>query len=129
MKWNLDKDKPICPQLRQLLSFLIASGVYTPHQQLPSVRQLAVEAGVNPNTVQKTFEQLNSKGIIYARRGAGWFVSEDINAAQLAVKEIIKEKTAEYFDEMHKMGLNDDEIRTYVKEWDNECTTEMQESD
>lgn len=117
MKWNLDKKRPVCPQLCEILSVKIASGYFKPGERLPSVRELAVQAGVNPNTVQKTFEQLDAKGLIFSVRGSGWYVNDNPQEAKDAVKSIVESKTAEYFGEMKKMGFTKEEIIEYVKEW------------
>ena len=54
MDWNFRNDQPIYSQLTQRLTEAIVSGIYAPGEKLPSVRELAVEAGVNPNTVQRS---------------------------------------------------------------------------
>lgn len=117
MKWELDKSRAICPQICEQLCVGIASGELTPGSKLLSVREVALSAGVNPNTVQKSFEQLEQKGIIYSIRGSGWYVGEDISAAKEMVKELIVEKTAQYFASMNSLGLDANEIKQYVKEW------------
>ena len=117
MKWILDKKRPICPQICEQLSVRIASGEFKSGERLLSVREVALQAGVNPNTVQKAFEQLNAQGLIYSVRGSGWYVSDDINTAKDTVENIINNKTAEYFSEMEKLGFSLEEIKNYVKEW------------
>lgn len=117
MDWILDKKRPICPQICEQLSVKIASGEFKPNERLLSVREIAVQAGVNPNTVQKAFEQLDAQGLIFAVRGSGWYVGDNIDVAKETVAALIKTKTAEYFSEMQKMGLSDEEIINYVKEW------------
>lgn len=117
MNWILDKKRPICPQICEQLSVKIASGEFKPDERLLSVREVALQAGVNPNTVQKAFEQLNTQGLIYSVRGSGWYVSDNIATAKETVDKIIQTKTAEYFCEMQKMGLSDEQIINYVKEW------------
>ena len=117
MKWELDKSRAICPQICEQLCVGIASGELPSGSKLFSVREVAVSAGVNPNTVQKSFEQLEQKGIIYSIRGSGWYVGEDISSAKEMVKELIVEKTAQYFASMNSLGLDANEIKQYVKEW------------
>ena len=77
MIWTLDKNRPICPQLCEQLCAHIAAGEFTPGQKLMSVREVALEAGVNPNTVQRAFTQLEQQGVLHSVRGAGWFISQD----------------------------------------------------
>lgn len=117
MKWELDKSRAICPQICEQLCVGIASGELQSGSKLLSVREVAVSAGVNPNTVQKSFEQLEQKGIIYSIRGSGWYVGEDITAAKEMVNELFFEKTAQYFAQMKSLGLDETKIKQYVKEW------------
>ncbi len=117
MGWKLDKNRPICPQIGELLSAKIAKGEYKPNERLLSVREVAVVAGVNPNTVQKAFEQLEQKGLIYSVRGLGWFVSDNISLATQTVDELAKEKTKLYLSEMENLGFTLEQTKEYIKEW------------
>ena len=117
MGWNLDKDKPICPQITERLSMLIARGTFEPDARLMSVREVAVEAGVNPNTVQKAFEQLEAKGIIYSVRGSGWFVSPDMANAKAEAERIVEGKIASFFTEMEALGYSAEQTKEAVGRW------------
>lgn len=117
MNWNLDKNKPICPQICEQFCVCIASGELNAGDRLPSVRDLAVEVGVNPNTVQRSFETLENEGIIYTVRNSGRFVGEDTEKAKQTVERIRMEKTKEYFDAMTVLGMNEKTIKSYVEEW------------
>lgn len=120
MNWTLDKNKPICPQICQQLCASIAAGELLPNQRLLSVRDVAVTAGVNPNTVQRAFEQLEQQGILYSARGAGWFVSEDITAARDMRRELVRRKTESFFQEMNSLGVSAEEVKTIVEGWNYE---------
>lgn len=117
MKWTLDKSRPLCAQLCEQLCVMIANGKFAPNERLLSVRDVATNAGVNPNTVQRAFETLERDGVLYSIRGSGWFVAEDIKAAKDVLANIISQKTAEYFLQMKALGLDSDFIKQYVKEW------------
>ena len=117
MEWNLDKSRPIRPQICEKLSAGIAAGEFAPGARLMSVREAALAAGVNPNTVQKSFEELERRGVIYSVRGSGWFVSEDTSQAASDVEKLINEKTASYFDDMARLGMSPGETKKYVEEW------------
>ena len=80
MSWQFQADQPIYTQLVARLQQQIVSGVYPPGSKLPSVRELAADAGVNPNTVQRAFAELERAGLIYTQRTAGKFVTEDAAA-------------------------------------------------
>lgn len=120
MSWNMDKNRPICPQICEQLSVMIAKGCYSPNDRLPSVRELALDAGVNPNTVQKSLEQLESLGYIHSVRGSGWFVNENTDAVNEGVAAVAMKKAADYLQIMRSLGLNDrealDTVERVIKE-------------
>lgn len=120
MDWILDKKRPICPQLCENLCIIIATGKIAPGEKLMSVREVALKAGVTPNTVQKSFEQLEQRGIIYSRRGSGWFVSEDTHIARETLQQLVRSKTGKYLDDMYSLGLSRDDIISTIKEHDHE---------
>ena len=68
MPWELDNDRPIYLQLMERIQQDIVSGIYKPGDRLPSVRDLAVEAAVNPNTMQKALSELERSGLVYSQR-------------------------------------------------------------
>ena len=114
---QLDKNRPVCPQICELLCVDIVSGVYDGDRRLPSVRELATAWAVNPNTVQKALDTLGEQGLLYAVRGSGWYVQEDISRAREVLQELRMEKTKEYFAVMESLGLSAEETRDFVKEW------------
>lgn len=120
MKWTLDKSKPLCPQICEQVCLMIALGKFKEGEKMLSVREAAVSAGVNPNTVQKAFEALEQDNILYSVRGSGWFVSEDISNAKQTLENLVSEKTQIYFESLNALGMNNDAIKNYVKEWNNE---------
>ena len=77
MAWALDNDRPIYLQLMERIQMDIISGKYPPGGKLPSVRELALDASVNPNTMQKALSELERSGIVYAQRTSGRFITED----------------------------------------------------
>ena len=117
MEWILDKKRPICPQICERMCILIATGEIGAGEKLTSVREVALKAGVTPNTVQKSFEQLEQKGVIYSRRGSGWYVSEDTHVAREMMRELVGSKTDAYLADMRSLGLSKDEIINVIKEY------------
>ena len=77
MPWNLDSDRPIFIQIIERIQVDIISGLYKPGDKLPSVRELAQEASVNPNTMQKALSELERTGLVYSQRTSGRFITED----------------------------------------------------
>lgn len=116
MSWNIDKNRPICPQIYEYICVMISNGEFGPGEKLLSVRDVAVKAGVNPNTVQKSFEQLENLGVIYSVRGTGWFVGDNTDVAKQTVDRLKKEKSKAYFSDMMSLGMSYDEIKKYVEE-------------
>ena len=77
MPWNLDPQRPIYAQIIERVQLDIVTGHYAPGSRLPSVRELAAQAAVNPNTMQRALSELEGSGLIYAQRTSGRFVTED----------------------------------------------------
>ena len=77
MTWVFENDQPIYTQLVDQFIVAIVSGELPPGARMPAVRELALEAGVNPNTMQRALQQLEREGLVYAQRSAGRFVTED----------------------------------------------------
>ncbi len=116
MDWKLDNGRPIWPQLSQQLARRIIAGVYPPGSRLPSVRELAAEAGVNPNTMQRALAQLEQEGLARADRTAGRLVTQDA-----AVLEAVRRREAEsvirdYFDAMAALGCSREQALELLKE-------------
>ena len=106
MDWRLDKKRPICPQIGEKLCVMIASGELNAGDRLMSVRDVALCAGVTPNTVQKAFEQLEQQGVIFSKRGSGWYVSENTDIANDVLNRLIRSKTIDYLNDMQTLGLD-----------------------
>ena len=77
MPWDLDNDRPIYLQLMERIQQDIIAGVYKPGDKIPSVRDLALDAAVNPNTMQKALAELERNGLVYSQRTSGRFITED----------------------------------------------------
>lgn len=120
MTWNLDKNRPICPQICEIISVKIANGEYAPNEKIPSVREIALEAGVNPNTVQKALNSLTEQGLLYPMRGSGMFVNDNSDRAVLRVEEMRRKKTAEYLEEMKSLGMTLEQVKRFMEEWKDE---------
>lgn len=110
MAWNLDSDRPIFLQLVERIQMDIISGTYHPGDKLPSVRDLAAEAAVNPNTMQKAFAELERTGLVYSKRTNGRFITEDTTMIEELKSSLAKEKINEFLDLMQKLGYKNEEI-------------------
>ena len=122
MDWNFRQDLPIYTQLMEQLTLAIIAGDYPAGARLPSVRDIALEAGVNPNTVQRALTELERQGLIYSQRTAGRFVTEEIEIIELAKWRIAKEKAAEFLAAMEKLGFSCAEIPALLEQAKEETT-------
>ena len=105
MTWHFENDRPIYTQLLEQIRLRIISGIYAAGSRLPSVRELAADASVNPNTMQKELSELEQSGIIYSQRTSGRFVTEDTAMIEHVKEEIAEEKIKEFFKVMNSLGL------------------------
>ncbi len=115
MDFTLDKSRPIARQICEKFCVAIASGEFKPGDRLLSVREVALLAAVNPNTVQKAFEDLEERGVVHSVRGSGWYVNENTDAAAEEVKLLIKKRSKEYFEQMAQLGCGIAEAVEYLK--------------
>lgn len=110
MAWNLDSDRPIYTQIVEKLQMQIVSGFYKPGEKLPSVRELACAACVNPNTMQKAFTELERSELILTQRTSGRFVTEDIDMIKQVQTTLAEEQIKIFMDKMRELGFNREEI-------------------
>lgn len=115
MSWKLDSDRPIYSQLLEILLVNIVSGEYPKGEKLQSVRELAAVAGVNPNTMQRAFTELERKGLIRTERTLGRFVTEDEEMIKKAREEMAGEQLEQFISKMEQLGFTQSEILGFVK--------------
>lgn len=114
MSWTLDNDRPIYLQLMERIQRDIIAGVYQPGDKLLSVRDLALEAAVNPNTMQKALSELERSGLVYSQRTSGRFITEDTEMLTQMKKELATEHIQEFFQKMEQLGFSRAELLTLV---------------
>lgn len=110
MEWRLAADAPIYSQLAEQMRLSIVSGEYTPGERLPPVRELALSAGVNPNTMQRAMTELEREGLVFPQRTAGRFVTEDAELIAQARREIARVKAEAFLEAMRSLGYTSGEI-------------------
>lgn len=103
---EFDKGTPIWLQLRNLFAVLIANGMWKPGVQIPSVRELAAEYSVNPNTIQKALGELEVDGYVQAQRGLGRFVIEDETIVAKLKMEVATQAALTYVQKLKELGLD-----------------------
>jgi DNA-binding transcriptional regulator YhcF (GntR family) len=112
--WDLKSDRPIYSQLIEQIEIKICSGIYAPGSKLPSVRELAQEAAVNPNTMQKALSILEEDGLLYTNRTSGRFITEDTKMIQQAKQKLAQEQISEFLEKMKSLGLNKTETLSII---------------
>ncbi|MEO1814284.1 MAG: GntR family transcriptional regulator [Acetobacterium sp.] len=110
MKWYIDSDRPIYKQLVEQIELRIISGVYTPGDKLESVREMAMDAGVNPNTMQKALAELERMELVFAQRTSGRFITEDLKVIEEAKKNLAVQEIGAFLEKMKKLGIGRNEI-------------------
>ena len=120
MPWVFDDNRPIYTQLLEKIRFDIIAGIYKPGDRLPSVRELAAEAAVNPNTMQKALSDLERTGLIFSKRTNGRFITEDIAMIQSLKTQLAEEKVSEFMEQMKQLGFTLEEtiqiIQSMIRE-------------
>ena len=114
---NFKDKRPIYEQVIDRLKELMVVGALPENTQLPSVRSLAVELSINPNTIQRAYAELERQGYIYTMRGRGNFVAENERLRNLKIDEV-KDKIRDVIDEARQLGLRDEEIIAVIREYE-----------
>ncbi|MBQ9927882.1 MAG: GntR family transcriptional regulator [Lachnospiraceae bacterium] len=115
MAWNLDSDRPIYTQILERMEMQIVSGIYKPGSKVPSVRELAAEAGVNPNTMQRALAELERKGLVTTQRTSGRVVTEDMEMIRETRNTLAKEQIQDFIQRMKELGFEKEEILALIK--------------
>jgi len=110
MSFDFDNNTPIYLQIIEDIKIKIISKKILPNQKLLSVREMSLEYGVNPNTIQKSLMDLEDMGLIYTERTNGKYVTGDEKLIQKIKQEIIKLKVQDFLSSMHELGLSQEEI-------------------
>lgn len=114
MSWDLKTDRPIYTQLLELIQIRIMNGTYPLGSKLPSVRELATEASVNPNTMQKALVELEQRGFVFSQRTSGRFVTEDEQMIAKVKEKLAQEYLEEFRSKMKQIGYDEEAVRTLV---------------
>ena len=115
MSWDFKDDRPIYTQLMDQITLRIISSEYSAGEKLPSVRDLASEAAVNPNTMQKALTELERKGLVFSVRTSGRFITEDSNMIKEIQFNLAKDEIREFLNKMNKIGYKNEEILTAIQ--------------
>ncbi|MFS9375272.1 GntR family transcriptional regulator [Streptococcus infantis] len=117
MSWTFDNNKPIYLQIMEKIKLQIISHKLEPNQQLPTVRELASEAGVNPNTIQRALADLEREGFVYTKRTSGRFVTEDLDLILQSRKQLSEEQLQQFVTGMVVFGYEKEELPTVLRDY------------
>ena len=120
MDWKFRSDLPIYSQLVEQIKLGIVSAKLLPGERLMSVRDMATEAGVNPNTMQRALQELERDGMVYSQRTAGRFVTENMQVIEREKKKFAEEQIRSFLEAMKKLGYQWEEILSLLKEKEEE---------
>ena len=111
---NYRDARPIYEQIKDGLRKLIVTGALGPDEKLPSVRAMATQLAINPNTIQRAYAELERQGYIYSIKGKGNFVAQTERLQYLKVEEL-RGRLAAILDEAQRLGMSDDEIIDFIR--------------
>ena len=118
MNWNITAGRPVYVQLVEQLELALVAG------EFPPVRELAADAGVNPNTMQRALQELESRGLLQAQRTAGRTVTADDAALHALRRRRAQTLAGEFLHQMHALSLTETEIETLLRETAQQQTEE-----
>jgi len=111
-----DNERPIYVQLVEKLRIEIVSSKLKSGERIPSVRELALTARVNPNTMQKALAELESEGLVYTERTNGKFVTDNKELIEKIKRKLAEEKVKNYINDMRNIGINHEQSIQYLQE-------------
>ena len=116
MKWRFTDDQPLYLQAASLIRGAVFSGEFPPGGRIPSVRELAAQARINPNTMQRAMAELERDGLVYSQRTAGRFVTEDAAVIAAAKRALAQRHLDEFLAAMKGLGYEKDEIVSLLRQ-------------
>lgn len=116
MQWKLSDNRPIYVQLMETITAAIASGTLAAGSRLPSVREMAAQAGVNPNTMQRALAELEREGLLYSQRTAGRFVTDQSDRITQKRKELAMQQIRIFLSSMKEMGYTSEQTLNLIQQ-------------
>ncbi len=115
MDWQFDNERPIYTQLVEQIERAVVTGKYPPGERLPGVRELAADAGVNPNTMQRALAELEGTGLLFTQRTSGRFVTQDAEKIRALRVMLAQQMAGDFIRNMRALGCTPDEITQYIQ--------------
>ena len=120
MNWNITAGRPVYVQLVEQLELALVAGEFPPGSRIPPVRELAADAGVNPNTMQRALAQLESEGLVRTERTSGRYVTEDTNLIEQLRAAAAHDIAADFLEKMRSIGYTPEKAAALLEHWDTE---------
>ncbi|MBQ7981062.1 MAG: GntR family transcriptional regulator [Oscillospiraceae bacterium] len=117
MPWNFDSSTPLYLQIMEQIKFRIAVGGYKAGDKLASVRELAAEAEVNPNTMQKALSELEREGLLFTQRTSGRFVTENSETITELRRSLAGEQLDVFLKKMYNLGYSAEEVMKLLQDY------------
>lgn len=114
MNFNFNNDAPIYTQLVEQIKIAIVTGQFERGGKLPAVRELASQAGVNPNTAQRAMAELEREGLVCSQRTSGRLVTEDQGLIELTKRSLARRHVERFLSAMTELGIGQDEVITLL---------------
>ena len=116
MNWNITAGRPVYVQLLEQLELALVAGEFPPGSRIPPVRELAADAGVNPNTMQRALTELERDGLVYSQRTSGRYVTEDRAAIAEARHGLAADRVRSFLTDMGRLGFEKEELLSLLRQ-------------
>ncbi len=123
MAWKFHSESPIYVQIMDEIKLRIAQGRLAPGDKVPSVRDLAINAGVNPNTMQKALSELEREGILISERTSGRYVAQPMNGDAPLRATMAQGYVESFLSGMRGLGFSDEMILAELQQYITRTTT------
>ena len=123
MNWNITAGRPVYVQLVEQLELALVAGEFPPGSRIPPVRELAADAGVNPNTMQRALQELERDGLVFSQRTSGRFVTEEKSMIEDAKRSLAEEQIRSFLGSMSRLGYGKKEIIALLESGTEEAMT------
>jgi len=112
---QFDERSPIYEQIVTGFYRALVKGELTPESRIPSIRELAMQLKVNTNTVQRAYLEMERRGLIFSKRGTGYFIAEDGNMVDGIKTEMVKDAVSRFIEEMRALGFDNNQIKNEIE--------------
>ena len=116
MNWNITAGRPVYVQLVEQLELALVAGEFPPGSRIPPVRELAADAGVNPNTMQRALTELERDGLVYSQRTSGRYVTEDRAAIAEARHGLAADRVRSFLTDMERLGFEKEDLLSLLRQ-------------